>query len=362
MPYADAGRLTENRNWSDCDYTPGTSTCSGLALATNGDGIAQDNEIAPGTATFGAKAARAASDDFRRQYNWEYTAGFQHQVLPRLAVGAMMYKRTVYDIALQDRTQISPSDYTAFTLPMPSFANDPTLQGVLDPNETITVYNLASSKNSVYGAPIVDTSSDQDRSFYTGFEASFNTRLPGGTMLMGSWTGERNLSYFCDNTDDPNGIDTNDLYQGLTVSSGGRFCDQRDFGVPFRHEFKLAGNYQLPLDVAFGFVAQSFPGLDRVITWQPAASLFPGGKRTRAETIVLSKPGTLFQPRWNQLDINFKKNFRQGRKLLTLELEYFNVLNANPVFTTNDAIGGSLGQVTRVLPGRFPRLAFQMKW
>ena len=77
---------------------------------------------------------------------------------------------------------------------------------------------------------------------------------------------------------------------------------------------------------------------------------------------MLSKPGTLFQPRWNQLDVNFKKNFRSGRKVYTFEVEYFNFLNANPVWTTNNAIGTSLGQVNTILPGRIPRLAFQMKW
>jgi len=362
MNYADAGRLTENRNWSDCDFNPGTSTCSARVLSTNNDGIAQDNEIGPGTATFGQKAARSADPNFNRQYNWEYTTGFQHQLTSRLAVGAMLYKRTVYDIAIADRSQISNADYTAFTIPMPTFANDPSLSGVLDPAEVLTVYNLNTAKRGVFGAPIVDRSSDKDRSYYTGFESSFNTRLPNGTMIMGSWTAEHNISYFCDNDDNPNGVSTGDLYSGATVSAGGRYCDQRQFDVPFRHEFKLAGNYTLPLDVGFGFVVQSFPGSDRVITYNPAANLFPGGARTNSETFVVSKPGTLFQERWNQLDINFKKNFRSGRKLMTLEFELFNALNNNAIFTTNNAIGSSLGNVNTILFGRLPRLAFQMKF
>jgi hypothetical protein len=226
----------------------------------------------------------------------------------------------------------------------------------------LTIYNLNSAKRTVYGAPIIDTSSDKDRSFYTGFEASFNSRLPGGSMVFGSWTAEHNMSFFCDFNDNPNGITKDDLYQGVSASNGGRFCDQREFHVPFRHEYKLGGNYQLPLDVAFGFVVQSYPGQERVITWQPAAALFPGASRTNTETIILNKPGTVFQDRWNQLDVNFKKNFRQGRKIYTLELEYFNLLNSNAIFQSNDAVGNSLGQVQRILLARFPRLAFQMKW
>ena len=112
----------------------------------------------------------------------------------------------------------------------------------------------------------------------------------------------------------------------------------------------------------FGFVVASYAGSDRVITYSPLPALFPGAARTNAETIVLTKPGTLFQPRWNQLDVNFKKNIRQGKKVLTFEVEFFNVLNNNAVFTTNNAIGTSLGQVTSILMGRLPRLAFQMKF
>jgi hypothetical protein len=259
-----------------------------------------------------------------------------------------------------NKTQISPADYTSFTVPMPDFSNDPTLSGVLNASDVLTVYNLNTTKRGVFNAPIVDTAAPNDKSLYTGFETNFSLRIPG-TTLFGSWTAEHNMSVFCDNNDDPNGVSTNDLYSGATVSAGGRYCDQRQFNIPLRHEFKVAGNYPLPKSVDIGFVINSFPGADRVITYQPAATLFPGG-RTNTETVVLSKPGTLFQPRWNQLDVNFKKNFRSGRKLFTLELELFNALNNNVIWTTNNVIGTSLGQVLTILPGRMPRLAFQMKW
>ena len=57
-----------------------------------------------------------------------------------------------------------------------------------------------------------------------------------------------------------------DLYQSNTVARGGRFCDQGAFDVPFRHEFKLSGNYPLPGGVDFAAVLQAYPGLPRVIT------------------------------------------------------------------------------------------------
>jgi hypothetical protein len=110
-----------------------------------------------------------------------------------------------------------------------------------------------------------------------------------------------------------------------------------------------------------GAALQSYTGLARVITWSPAATVFPGG-RTNAETIVLNKPGSLYYPRYNQLDLNIKKNFRHGRKSYSGQIDFFNALNGNAVFGRTNDIGNSLGQVTSVLQGRVIRLAFQMRF
>ena len=145
------------------------------------------------------------------------------------------------------------------------------------------------------------------------------------------------------------------------VSNGGRFCDQRQFRVPFTHEFKLAGNYPLPYGIDVGAVWQSYAGTARTITWQPAASLFPGG-RTNTETIILNEPGSLYYPRYNQLDVNFKKNFRAGRKTISGQVDLFNALNGNAIFARQNRVGNSLGEVPTILQGRLMRLAFQMKF
>jgi hypothetical protein len=363
LTYADAGVRQENRNWFDCALNAAGTACSGVVLPTNNDGIAQDFEIGPSPSggNFGQRSG-ALPGDLRRQYNLEFTAGVQRQVRPGLAVGALFIKRTIRNIQMTDRTFITLSDYTPFQVAMPVIS-DPEVAAVLNPNDMITVYNLNAAKNSVYGQGLVDRSSDQNRSLYTGFEASFSTRMGGKGTMFGSWTTERNVSVFCESDDNPNGPPTTDLYQGRQVAEGGRFCDQRNFHMPFLNEFKLAGNYLLRYGVDVGAVLQSYPGVERVITWQPPANLFPNGQRTQAQTIVLNQPGSLFTPRWNQLDVNVRKNFHYGRgKVHTFQLDMFNVLNGNAIRTTTDTVGTSLGQVTAILPGRFPRIAYQFKW
>jgi len=363
LVYADAGLRQENRNWFDCPLNAAGTACSGVVLPTTNDGIAQDSEIGPSPSGGNfANRSGALPGDLRRQYNLEYTVGVQHQVRPGLAVGGLFIKRSIHAIQMTDRTFISLSDYIPFQVRMPAII-DPAVSAVLDPNEMITVYNLNPAKNSVFGQGLIDRSSQQNRSLYTGFEASFSARFARYGTMFGSWTAERNVSVFCESDDNPNGPPVADLYQGRSVAEGGRFCDQRNFHMPFLNEFKLAGNYTLRYGVDVGAVLQSYPGLERVITWQPAANLYPNGQRTQAQTIILNEPGSLYGERWNQLDINIKKNIHYGHnKVHTFQFDVFNVFNGNAIRTMTDTVGTSLGQVTAILPGRFPRIAYQFKW
>src|SRR6185295_17166758 len=137
---------------------------------------------------------------------------------------------------------------------------------------------------SVYGAALLDALSkgtlgpSQDESIYNAIEANVEARGGNGRVVAVNWTMEKNVSVFCDTNDNPNGVLEGDLYTGGNVSRGGRFCDQRDFDIPFSHQFKVAGSYPIAYGIAAAATFQGYPGLARVITWQPAATLFPGGR------------------------------------------------------------------------------------
>ena len=358
--YAKAGLVNETRNWFDADLVAGTSTRSGVARATDNDGIAQDNEIGPTSqANFGTRAERFYDPDIKRASNVEFTAGVNHELMPRFAVGAFYYRRNFQNLTSADRFQITDADYTSFRTPMPSVANDPTLTGLIDPNEILTIYNLNPEKRGVYGE-IRDRNGEND-SIYDGFETSFTARLPNGASIYGGWTIERMVGKYCDNNDNPNGATITTEF-GKVISNGGRFCDESQFDIPFLNDLKIAGSTPLPWGVNFGAILQTYPGSERVITWAPPASVFPGNARTNTETIIISTPGTVFQPRYNQVDINLRKNFRHGTKVFSVQFDWFNVLNSASILSTNNSVGASLGQITSVLKGRMPRIAFQARF
>jgi len=356
--------VTESRNWFDCDINAGGTACSGVVLPTNGDDIAQENEIASGTPNFGLNPnARSIDPGIQRQGNREMTASVSHQLFSRMSVTAGYYHRTYQDIQDMDRTLISLSDYASFQVAPPDISRDKTLAGVIDPVAPITVYNLDPAKRGVYNTAQVDRNVD-NQLIYNGVDVSFNARLMQGSTLLGSWSTEKHVSVSCAGNDNPNGQVAADIYTGFNdVSNGGRFCDERKFHVPFTNEFKLAGNYPLPYGLDLGAVWQSYAGTARTVTWQPAATLFPlPAGRTNTETIILNPPGSLYYPRYNQLDLNLKKNVRAGRKTYSVQADLFNALNGNAIFARQNAVGNSLGDVTTILQGRLVRLAFQMKF
>jgi len=343
---------SENRAWNDCAYLPGTQTCDPTQVGAPGwhDDIAQDNEIGPGSATFGTSAQRNPAPDISRAYNVEFMGSVQHQIVANASISAAYYKRTIYNLDYLDNQLVSFTDYTPFQVANP-----------YNPAETITLFNL--NRPKLGQSDGLDRNSENNRRFYTGVELSFTARVLGGTMFGGG-TWERTQERLCD-VDDPNLL---------------RFCDQtgklfQEYGkvgpIPFRPEFKLAGAHPLPWGMEASASFLSFPGTWRSITWTPAASVFPNGQRTQSVTYGanqtgsytdaggLVSPGSLFGDRWNQLDIGASKKVRVKTWQTEYSIMVFNSLNASPVLTYNKAFGSSLNQPLSNLQPRLVRLSFR---
>jgi hypothetical protein len=357
------GAANETRNWFDCTINAAGNACAaGVSAPTDGDDIAQAHEIGPGGATFGIREDRDFDPGIQRERNTEITAGVQHQLFSRVSVIGQYYRRTFQDMEILDRELITTSDYTSFQAPLPGdISRDPDVASIVSPGQMITIYNLRAAKLPVYTSQQRDKTNPDLSSTYNGFDFAMTARTPGGGTLFGSWTVEKNVSNFCANDDNPNGVLTADRYTGANVSAGGAFCDQGAFDMPLQHEFKMAGSVPVRWGIDVGAVLQSYAGGERVITWVPAANVFPGG-RTRSETITVNEPGSLYYPRYNQVDFNVKKTFRAGRKTFSGQIDWFNLLNGNAIFSQVSQVGTSLGQIQTILQGRLTRLAFQMKW
>jgi len=343
---------TDRRDWFDVDLIPGTSTRSGIPKATDRDDIVQDSEIGPSNnRNFGVASTRRPMDGIRREYNVEYTASVQRQLLDRLSVTAAWYRRQYHGLIGQNNVLLDTQrDYTAFQVPNP-----------LGNGEILTLYNLNLNKQGQ--VDILDSNSDTNTHISNDFEFSFNSRLPNGSTVFGGWSAARNVAVTCDQYN-PNGSEQIDLFYAIDpgFQRGGRFCDERKLDIPFRHDFKLAGTLPLPYDFEFSGTIVSFAGNETQVVWDVPTSVFPNRQRTERTTVRLTPPGTKYLARWNQVDIAFKKNFQLAGYQLTAQADVYNALNAAPVLTETQTFGTSLGTPNTILQGRLLRLVTQVKW
>jgi hypothetical protein len=324
------------RNWADCDYLPGTSNCSGRVLPTNGDGIAQDNEIGPSNNNrFGLAPARHPDPNIKRPYDIEYSLSVVRQIVPGVSVTGAWYRRDTYNLTQQLNTLVSVSDYASFQTANP-----------LNNGEMVTIYNLNRAKQGLQD--LLDTTAT-DRSTarvnYDGLEVSFAARLPRGGNMFGGWSADRLVTVACASYD-PNTF---------------RYCDQSQYSVPFRSDVKFAGSYPIVWGVQIGASLQSYAGLPLAVNWAVPANVFPGG-RTQSVTVNLIPPGSQYLDRWNQLDLSFRKVFTIGRYRVDGALDMFNALNSNVVLSQNQNFGPTLGQPLAVLQGRLLRISSQIKF
>ena len=347
--YNPISSASETRNWFDCDLIPGTSTCSGRMLPTDGDDIAQDNEIPPSTnPLFGFRGTLQPNPELDRPSSWDYSVGIQQEVAPGVSVTAAWYRTHEGNTwGTQDRG-VTLDDYTPFQIPNP-----------LGNGESITVYNL--NPGVATGDRITVSSGINERS-YNGFEVSGQARLPSGGIILGGWFADRKVSVLCD-TDDPNDL---------------RFCDQssklrQELGavpaLPFLHEYKFVISHPLPWDFEGSLSLISYPGngadgneMWQNITYSVPARLFPAPPgRTVPVTIHLVPPGTNHLERWTQLDISLKRRFRMGNVDFLPSLDIYNLTNNNTVLSEVERYPAH-GRPITLHPGRLLRLGFLMRF
>jgi hypothetical protein len=305
-------------------------------LATNGDGIAEDNEIGPSNNNrFGLAPARHADPNIKRPYDIEYSLGVTRQVLQGVAVTAAWYRRDTYNLEQQTNTLVTVADYAVFQVANP-----------LTAGEMVTIYNLNRAKQGL--VDLLDTTAtdrSKARINYNGLEVSFTARLPKGLNAFGGWSTDRLVTVACA-SNDPNTF---------------RFCDQSQYSIPFRHDFKFAGSFPLPFDTQVGAALASYAGNALTVSWAVPSGVFPGG-RTQAVTVPLIPPGVSYLDRWNQLDLSFRKVFKFGSRRVDGALDVFNALNSSVVLQQNQNFGSSLGTPQAVLQGRLLRVSSQIKF
>jgi hypothetical protein len=337
----------------------------------NLDDIAQDSEIAPigNNTRFGqAVLARRPDEDIAREYDWEYSAGIQHELMRGVSVTAAWYHRDSYNMTKSVNGPFTPADYSIVNVVSP-------LDGSIIP-----AYNLNPVKQGLVDRVDVNSTDRGLRSFsYSGLELGTAARF-GNATLFGGWTMDRTTLNHCDELENWGNLSAV-IYDASGLNSQQpksdyHFCNQSGL-LPLLHEFKLSGSYRLPWDLQVNAALQSYSGPMLPTRWSigrttryaancigpctPGALVIPNMTAT-TYVLDLVAPGTDYYERLNQLDLGVRKIFRIGRYQFSGQMDLFNATNSSYVKSQTTTIGSSLGQVLSTLQPITMRLALQMRF
>ena len=87
----------------------------------DGDFIPEENELGPlSNSQFGTVAITTRYDNEvlrdNRQFNWKYSAGIQHEILPRTAIGLTYFRTTWHNFRATQNLANTPADYDPYRL------------------------------------------------------------------------------------------------------------------------------------------------------------------------------------------------------------------------------------------------------
>jgi hypothetical protein len=352
-------RTNTNRTWTDADrdFVP---DCDIFAVGANGEcgpladplfnTIQGGNEYDPDLLTGWNK----------RNYNWEFSAGVQHELAPRVGLDVSYFRRWYGNFPVWDDRSAGPSDYDLAHVTVPTDRNLPGGGGY-----TVSVYDLKSNRplsNINYLAP--DGSKSET---WQGLDVTGSARLPNGLTLQGGLSGGYRVRDDCELARTNPEILHEFIWTGPTrgfffAARPLEMCRRED---PWQTQVKALGTYVIPgIDVQVSGTFQSLPGSIVEANY----NAFSSGDLGRAwsigpfRTIQIIPNGEITGDRLNQFDFRLGKIFRAGNTRTLVNFDLYNLFNANPVILENPAYGAwtAAGRATSgVLQARFFKIGAQ---
>jgi hypothetical protein len=361
--------LATTRTWTDAngDFVP---QCDLVNTGANGEcgPMANSNfgKPVPGT-TFNPDVL---SGWRRRLYNWELSAGVQHEIVPRVSVDVGYFRRSYGNFTVTDNLALAPADYDRFSVTAPSDPRLPDGGGY-----TVSgLYDLTPAKFGLPAQNYVTFASDYGKQMerWQGADIAVTARLQNGLLFQGGTSTGKTMSDNCEVIAKVPEANLNaPIVSGPAVTVGAavwmpaQYCHQE---TPFLTTIKLLTSYTIPrVDVQVSGALQSIPGTTvlanlNVPNAQAAAALgrpLSGGAPNITVDVV--GPGTIQTERLNQLDVRIGKILRLGRLRTSFNVDIYNALNADTVTTENPNFA-VWRTPTGLITARFAKLSLQLNF
>jgi hypothetical protein len=346
---ADNLVTSTTRSWTDADgdFVP---DCDLVSAAANGECARMDN------AAFGGVRAGTNFDPElmngwgKRQYNWEFSAGLQRELMPRVAAEIGYFRRAYGNFNVTDNLTLTSDDFDTFSITAPQDSRLPGGGGYA----VSGLYDLKPASFGLRAENFVTHASNygDQTEYWHGIDFTLNARPRQGLLLQGGTSTGRTVTDDCE------------LVARLPeLSQTDPFCH---VATNWLTQVKLLGSYTVPrIDVLVSGTFQSLPGPEILADFVALnAEVRPSLGRdlaggARNVTVSIVEPGTLYGDRANQLDIRVAKILRFGRTRANVGVDIYNAFNSSAVLTQNNSFGAWQAP-TEILLARFVKLNLQL--
>jgi hypothetical protein len=316
------------------------------------------------TSTFGSAVPGTQNDPSTlsgfgvRPWNWEFSAGVQQQVMPRVSVGFSFFRRVNGGFLVTDNVANTAADFTKFAVTVPTDSRLPTSGSAL------TVYDIspalvAATQN------VIKFASDYGNQYrhWNGFDATMDVRLPRGTTFTGGVTAGRTMIDNCEIIAK--------LPEVATVAGAAVPVEYCHNETGLQPQYKMIGSYMLPANVRVSGNFQSLPGPGvQAGVIYTGAQLAPALGRpfsagaSGQKTVNAYDANTVYSDRLNQLDLRFSKIFKFGKSSLDANFDIYNSFNSDAILALNTTYSGANGgtwlRPTTIIQGRIIKLG--VRW
>jgi hypothetical protein len=305
-----------------------------------------------------------------RPWNWEFSAGVQQEIVPRVSATFGYYRRVNGNFNVLDNEALAASEYTEFSVTRPG--TDPrlpgggqSLGGFFDANRNIAARNVIKDAGQ-FG---------KWQQHFDGVDLTVDARLQNGLFLQGGVSTGNTMVDVCDIVDDVPELLQGQGGAGLQplVSAGGGwlsrdFCHQESGFLP---QYKAMASYTLPYEVRVSGTFQSIPGpqvaanaiYSETSATLPRATMTTLGRPLTGlgqATLSLIEPGSLYGDRLNQTDLRFTKIVSVGRGRVDLNVDIYNAFNSDAILGQLNNFGPAWQLPLTVIQPRFVK--FSARW
>jgi hypothetical protein len=346
-----------NRSWTDANrnFVP---DCNLSLPAANGECGALANANF-GTAIPGATFDPDLLGGFgNRTFNWEFSAGVQHELMPRVSLDVGYYRRIWGNFRVTDNLLLGPQDYDYFSMTAP---RHPSLPG----GGGFTIEGLRNVKPAMFGREqnlnTLSKNYGKQIEHWNGFDITVNARLQNGlTMQAGTSTG-RTSENDCEVV-----AKLPELNSGNNMRPLG-YCNRQ---TPWQTQFKGYAVYTVPrVEVQVSGTLRSTIGSEYNANFTATNAVLASSStlgralsgRVANVSIALLAPNSTFNERRNELDLRFGKIVRVGRIRNVISLDLFNALNSNALISLNQAFASWLTP-TEILNARLMKISYNVSF